>query len=182
MRLIVILGLFWLAVGGVTASFAQEAAPTNNSFMTNEIYLQLPPEDQQRLIEEAEYVYTYCMGREFFEQFHDCACIAATALEERLKDPDFGRSIVSVADDIADECPNIPGAAGYAYNKCTNTYAYSMSYGLEPYCSCYARKFARLYAEAPRSFMPYIRRLGQNAASACNREIEPNPFTAFNER
>lgn len=155
---------------------APPPAARSHPLYDNEIYLQLPREDQERLIEEATYLFDYCNKRENFAYLHDCACVAAKAMEVRLNDPESKKTIVAVGDDVADECPNGPGAAGYAYAQCESTYVNIMPYGLEEFCTCYANEFGRGYIKEPRSFKPHLRKLGVAALTECRKKDIPHPL------
>ncbi|GEM_PF-3235740 len=158
-------------------ALAPEPAPAEQSYIDDPIYKQLPPVDQEKLTEEAEYVFNYCSGRETFAYLHDCACIAAKSMQVRLNDPESKKGIVAIGDEVADACPNGPGAAGFGYDNCFKTYSNMMSYGVEDFCKCYANEFSKIYMKTPRSHMSYLRKVGVAATQIC-RKVEglPNPF------
>lgn len=153
-----------------------QPAAGNDPLIDNHIYKQLPPEDQEKLIEEATHLYNYCEERTTFAHLHDCRCVAAKAMEVRLNDPESKKTIIAVGDEVADQCPNGPGAAGYAYNQCVSLYTNIMAYGLDTFCTCYANAFGRRFIEAPGSYLPYLRKIGVAALAECRDQDIPNPF------
>jgi len=157
-------------------SQASRPGKKSGSFINDGIYNQLPPEDQERLIEEATYVYDYCMKSGSFSYLHDCGCIAAKSMEVRLNDPESSKTIIAIGDSVAKDCPNGPGAAGWAYEQCHDTYVNVMEYGVKEFCTCYANTFGTLYIENPGSYMTHIKDIGVAATMECSKGDIPNPF------
>ena len=149
--------------------------PEDKSALAQKIYAQLPREDQIKLIDESNEVLAYCKGRGFFAKFHDCECVAAKFIEERLVNPEMQRTNISVADQVADECPNVPGAAGYAYENCMRSYNHKMPIGLTTFCECYGSEFGKFYQENAASVMPNITRQATRAYKACDESGIASP-------
>lgn len=81
------------------------------------------------------------------------------------------KELISIADKVADQCPNKPGAADYGHKQCTGLYKRSLSNpdDLKAYCTCYADTFAAKYMEDPRAFIPNITGIGAASALECKR-------------
>lgn len=75
----------------------------------------------------------------------DCECSSSRYLEERIKaGPNASRAQLLL--EVNDECFNIPGAAGYAYDNCTKFGSTSYNGGMTPeqYCECTGSNYAIL--------------------------------------
>jgi len=160
----------------VHAQTREEIEAARKTRIANEVYSQLTPQEQERLVQETQEVYDYCNGRELFASLHDCRCVASNFFEERIVNPVVSNSIIGIADSVADNCPNIPGVAGYAYTQCYSSHASTIPYGIEDYCRCYANKFAELYEANPSSSLQYLSGLGANAMLQCDAEGLPTPL------
>ncbi len=154
----------------------EEKQTEETTSITNKIYNQLPPEDQERLINEANTVFEYCSNRQLFSQFHDCRCVASKFMDERIQNPDLKKRIIGVADKVASQCPNGPGTAGYGYKQCRKLYKRRMDVGLEDFCTCYANTFAALYKEDPRAFMPHITKISAASLVGCDKKGMTSPL------
>lgn len=142
-------------------------AESQSSFIRNEIYNKLPPEDQERMLEETAKVYEYCTRNGVYSSYFDCDCVAARFFDERLLYP--GKpNIIYMADQVAKECPNIPGVAGYAYTECMGSHVANMKLGQKEFCECYANRYAEIYKEDPRAFRPHMARVGTAAILQCD--------------
>ena len=86
--------------------------------------------------------------------------------------------LVAIADRVADQCPNKPGAADYGYQQCTKTYAYRLQNreDLKAFCTCYADTFAAMYMNDPRSQWPNITGIGAGAGLECTNKGYPSPL------
>lgn len=79
------------------------------------------------------------------------------------------QELITLADSIADQCPNGAGAAKYAFDSCISSYNHRLSEAARiPYCTCYGDTFASTYMEDPRSFMPRITKVATVAKSTCD--------------
>ena len=159
---------------------APEKQQAPEAVRADEVYAQLPPDIQKMLIEETDFVHTYCQGQDMFASFHDCECVAAKFLDRRVLDYDPGLDPVTIADRVADQCPNAPGVAGYGYNQCVGLYGWQMPVGLESFCTCYGNSFSELYMKDPRSVIPNITGIGSASLLRCSEKIEPNPLQLRN--
>ncbi len=141
-----------------------------------EIYKQLPPDEQERLIAEATEVHDYCNRQSMFANFHDCRCLSAEFWSERVINYDPNLNPITVADRLASKCPNEPGVAGYAYKRCNSYYAQAMRFGLEEFCTCYANTFAKLYMQDPRAHMPNVTNIASRSTLECSDKGLPSPM------
>lgn len=142
-----------------------------------EIYENLPEVDKMRLIDETQEVFDYCDRKDLFSSFHDCSCVASNFFEERiLAKPDPSLNIIAIADQVSSGCVNVPGVAGYAYDKCYASYTPVMKYGHEEFCTCYANEYARLYEKDPRAYVPNMAGIGANAIATCDAKGLPSPL------
>ncbi|MCB9989786.1 MAG: hypothetical protein H6867_00210 [Rhodospirillales bacterium] len=154
----------------------EQQAQDMGSKKADDVYNRLPPDIQAELMAEAEFVHNFCETQDMFSSLHDCRCVAAKFLDRRILDYNPLVDPLSLADQVAEECPNEAGAAGYGYKQCTGLYGWQMPYGLEEFCGCYGRHFAKLYMENPGSYMPKLTGIGSASALKCAKEIENNPL------
>lgn len=179
-----------------TRELAQsESEAQTTKFTGSERFPGLSTSDQQRLAGEAETVYGYCRDRTTFASFHDCRCVAGKFIDKRLEREEAQRiaaggsvstsrnELIGIADEVADQCPNKPGAADYGYTQCNGTYGtlsqiYRQPERLEPFCTCYANSFSDLYMRDPRSHWSNITGVGAGAAQECQAQgiLAPGPF------
>jgi hypothetical protein len=153
-----------------------EMDPAERSQRALEIYDSLPQEDKLGYLTEAERVYQYCEGRNPFSKFHDCQCIGARVFEEILLNPNPDIDAVAVGDRIAGDCPNIPGAAAFAYENCIGRIVTNMSYGQEAFCECYANEFAGFYETNTASNYSHFSNLGASAILTCDNKGLASPL------
>lgn len=167
-----------------------QAEAREEKFSDSNTYALLSHEEQKRFGGEAAYVYDYCKGRETFAYLHDCRCVAGKVIDARveqevklletpalvssmgprtLDNNEFRTRLISIGDDVADQCPSKPGAAAYAFKQCRELYAASMAEGLDEFCTCYADEFAGGYMREPRSYSPHLSKLGSAALEQCQR-------------
>lgn len=159
----------------ITAPETQMTDEETESAILNRIYQQLPLEDQERLIEETYQVEAYCNQKGLFSHLHDCQCVAAEFFEERIRQPELHLNIISLADNVADRCPNIPGVAGYAYNDCTSNFRNIIKSRLDDFCTCYANVYANVYKTDARSFFPRMGKVMSIAILECDAKGLPSP-------
>lgn len=178
LALALIAGLSALAgTAGAQGLGLEPEAAVDDSILAHDLYLKLPPDEQERLIEEATTVHDYCTGRELFASLYDCRCVAAKFLDERVLRYDPTESIIGIADQVAKSCPNEPGVAGYAYTQCNKIYQRKMSYGLEEFCKCYANTFTKLYMKNPHAHFSHLTSLGTASILECNKNKDiPSPL------
>jgi hypothetical protein len=104
-----------------------------------ENYSDIPPE----ALDEMQQFYEDCQANHMLSSHYECKCWSTRFLEERIRMGPI-KPALSVSLSIANECFNIPGAAGYALKKCqgygTATYDGGMS--PEEYCQCIANNYA----------------------------------------
>lgn len=183
-RFLIILILF-LIVAAVQpkTGFAQDdfllGAPRKDnpkSSAAEEVYRQLPPDEQLRLLDEMEFIYAECQKKKMFSGLHDCQCVAMAFLDERILNYDPLRTPASVANGVARQCPSEENAAGYAFTECQRTYRSQMPKGLEPFCTCYANTFARLYIKNPEAHISNLTGIGSSALLTCSDQHELNPL------
>lgn len=165
-------------------------------FADGQIFSQLSGEHLQRLQDEAVQVFAYCKEQNLFSALHDCGCIAERFVDERLVPEDedqpengFGgmtldlpgsstpRDITSIANDVAEHCPNKAGAANYAFNKCVGQYSFRLGTATEPFCVCYAEKYAEGYMREPRAHISHLTGIGSGALQACHDEGIESPLS-----
>lgn len=102
-------------------------------------YSEIPPE----ALAEMQQFYEDCEDDHILSKHYECKCWSARFLEERIRmGPITPRLNVSLS--IADECFNIPGAAGYALKKCERYGSFTYDGGMSPdeYCQCVANNYA----------------------------------------
>jgi hypothetical protein len=155
--------------------------------------------DQEAARPQAEAVFNYCMGRQYFAQLHDCRCVAghfidayyeriaaiegdpgkAQELAQLRGDPaDYSvqNSLVGIADNVADQCPFRPGSAKYQYDGCVGMYRNAYPDIFEEYCTCTATEFADVYMSRPVSDYGSLAGYGTQASIACTDRGVPSPF------
>lgn len=102
-------------------------------------YSDIPPE----ALAEMQRFYKDCNEDRLLSKHYECKCWSTRFLEERIR---MGPIVpqLNVALSIADECFNIPGAAGYALEKCRGYGSFTYDGGMSPdeYCQCVANNYA----------------------------------------
>ena len=148
-----------------------------DSRIAAKIYPLLTPEEQEILVMEAEKVYQFCIKEELFANFHDCQCLSARFFDVRIQNPDLNMDIINLASQFSHDCPNVPGAAGYAYNQCMTSYSPYMAYGAEAFCECYATKFGTYFEKNTNANISNLNGIGTAAILECNDEVDgPSPI------
>jgi hypothetical protein len=185
-----------------------DAAAQTVKFTGSTRFEQLPPQEQQRLGGEATTVYEYCRKKDTFNSLHDCRCVAGKFIDARVANEqaqktagsgqplrrqqkwapewekhqtakrDSTTDLIVIADRVADQCPNKPGAADYGYKQCTRMYAfrYSNRDDLETFCTCYADTYAAIYMNNPQSNVSTITGAGTGALTECTKKGLPSPM------
>lgn len=103
---------------------------------------------------------------------YDCECLASRYLERRIElGPDAPGNIVFM--DVQSECPNLPGAAGFAYTQCIGQPIsfFPEAHDPEKYCSCIGNAYAKLFARSGK--LPNSRAMVQmrtTAALSCTEQ------------
>ena len=154
----------------------QNMSPEEKARRAMQIYESLPEEDKISYINAAEQAYAYCEGRYPFSRFHDCRCIGTRVFEEVLLNPNPDISPITVGDMVADECPNVEGAAAFAYDNCISSIGHNMVYGREAFCECYANEFAGFYEGNVASNYGHFSQLGSSAILTCDAKGIPSPL------
>lgn len=134
---------------------------------TNPIFLALPPEMQEEILDEAIGFQVECNRKRTYATFHDCECLSLRYLEERLlRGPEA--SADSIEYHIAHECTNPASIAGFAYGRCFRLYqTTTRPDDLERTCECYANEFAQRYANRPRANNQHQVRIGVQSIQHC---------------
>ncbi len=142
--------------------------PNNADPMKSAIFLNLPPDLQDELLEKSQKFYVDCQGKGSYTQTHDCACLALRYLSARLERPDASDSSINVS--IMNECVDTAATAGYAYNKCKALYSTMYPENIEQLCECYGRRYAQSYARQPNVNAQYEINLGSDVILSCRRD------------
>lgn len=97
-------------------------------------------------LKEANGVYEECKGNFNMRTYHNCKCMAATFLQERVKQ---GRLVARdvVLTSLRSKCLNGTDTAGLAYNECMGNPIMVPGNISEPkkFCECYANEFGKTY-------------------------------------
>ena len=144
---------------------------TPQSTIGNPVFDRLPPELQQEILEEAETVHQKCSERYTFSRFHDCDCVAAKFVDARIEQGP-GLGAVYVAQNVAVQCPNKPGIAGFAWDQCQNV-AEHMPYGRDEFCTCFARQYVDEYMERPILKTPWLNTVMTRSLGKCDKGNGP---------
>ena len=136
------------------------------SAIGNPIFDQLPPEIQQEILEEAEMVHGLCSGRYTYSRFYDCDCVAAKFVDARIERGP-GKGPTYLAEEVAIECPNQPGIAGFAWDQCQSI-AENMPYGRNEYCTCFAKQYVTEYMERPVLKTPWLKSVMSKSLYKCD--------------
>jgi hypothetical protein len=133
------------------------------------VFDQLPPDMQNELMDEMEFVNTLCNGTLAYSKYHNCDCIAVKLLDRRLQDgPE--RSVNNLLPDVSKQCVNKPAIAGYHYKLCHDRlrpYGEKYAVRAEEICTCTANKVAELYAYSPATSLRYQISLVVRAQEEC---------------
>lgn len=103
----------------------------------------------EEAIEEAEIFLRQCESDYHRSMHYDCECQAMRFLEQKIiRGPDTNPRTVLL--DLYGVCPNKPGAAAYAFDKCMNQSPsfYPDDQDPESFCECAGNSYARLYARS----------------------------------
>lgn len=147
------------------------SAPTGNRGIA-------PTDIPEEVLAEMARVESDCSQNFFYSSFHDCRCIAVKFVDERMKrGPDVAHTTILTA--VTNECPNIPGAAGYIYASCSQYMDWTNPVE-DSYCRCTANRVAEKYGKAPRMNTRYIQRLRRDAMVECGRPGSAQPGAAIN--
>ena len=185
-----------------------DAAAQTVKFTGSTRFEQLPPQEKQRLGGEATTVYEYCRKKDVFNSLHDCRCVAGKFIDARVANEqaqktasigqppgvqqkwapewekhqtarrDTTTELITIADRVAHQCPNKPGAADYGYKQCIKNGVYQRRLpdrnDLNAFCTCYADTFAAMYMNDPRSEWPNITGIGAGAQLECSKKGYPS--------
>ncbi len=143
----------------------------------SDVFYALPPDLQQEILDETELVHSDCTKKLDYAKFHDCGCIAATFMDERLKrGPDAHQYII--LNEIGNGCVDEPGVAGASYDLCINQMVYISpatrgfrEAELKPFCECFARTMAARYAKSPFASYEYIGEMRGEVMMECRRSF-----------
>lgn len=184
-----------------------EDTELSRDYSNDERFQKLAHEERRKLEGEIDTVYEYCESKSLVNALHDCNCVAQAFALERIKPPEpvemncregdtqcmaieqsmsEGRirdrnskhTIIKMADDVVEQCPDKAGAADYAYEQCKGTYGSQLSEGndLETFCRCYAEEFAASYAKAPGAHTATLTRYTSSAIMSCTEKGLPSPL------
>lgn len=147
-----------------------EEKPTRQH-SAEKIFNQLPPEVQKQILDESHKVNQECKGYELYAQLHDCDCMGTRYFEERVFNPE--KYPETLKHELASECTNDAGVAGYANDQCMNTMVITIRPDkLEEYCKCYALQMAESYKNNPSADYGYLRALGSSSHSYCMKSMK----------
>jgi hypothetical protein len=152
------------------ADHTPESAPKGLLF--SPLFDSLPRDIQDEIMAEASTVEKDCEADMTYSFFHDCRCLGAKFIDERVNHPDTAKQTLTFR--MRKDCVNEPGIAGYSYNFCMTQFSYMMppAEGFtdakrDDYCKCYARTMAKRYAAAPNPTHSYINNMQITALNAC---------------
>ena len=142
---------------------------------SSEIFGSLPKDIQDEIIHESEVIYKDCENSELFNRMHDCECMAAKVMEERiLNGPD--RKTFSLKAKVQKSCIDVPAIAGYGFDRCQKQVRDYEPEIHDELCSCYANQLAKSYEKNSRSTLSYLARLGANAMVSCKKKLSIFPY------
>ena len=156
------------AVDNVILSSGRTTEATQGHGVDSPIFRALPPDVQKQILDETEQVQRDCEVKAFYAKWHDCRCIAAKFLDERLeRGPDADQAMMLV--ELGSKCVDEAGVAGYSYNECMNIGGNSSNpVDNDNYCTCYANKMAAIYRDNPATTISDITHLSIAAYGQCS--------------
>ena len=129
-------------------------------------------QDEEEMIEEAEYVQGLCFQNSYANKIFDCECVAATFLQKR---EEMGG--IMPQEEITQEiyrgglgsCANSVQMAGDMYQDCQNYVRTFREYAPDndEFCECAANDFAENFARQPFLRTSYIENLRVRAFVDC---------------
>lgn len=174
--LLLIAGCFLLLAAG--SAHAQQPLPESSPPQEDnsdkwerarEIFANLPDDIQQELEAEAQLAYQECTYQTNFSRYHDCECIGAYYLDERvLQGPEENKA--TILSTVQKECVNEAGVAGQNYSQCMMMNTQIMPTGglsMEEYCTCYANEMAKAYKENPKMDTRYLKGMMVEVSGRC---------------
>lgn len=86
--------------------------------------------------------------------------------------------LIAIADEVAHQCPNKPGAARFAFKKCMDMYQIKMDSDaeLKTFCNCYTEEFVQRFMQEPGAGLALVTTQGRLSAEACKKKGMPSPF------
>ncbi len=135
---------------------------------TMDLLLSLSPEMQKELLDEAQHAHDSCAQIKLYSHFHDCECIAATFLDERMK-VGMEMPYENVVSRINSQCVNAPGIAGHSYDVCYDVSVLKAisDKRLDEMCRCFAKRITDLYVKDPVPKSTYIHYMHREALEYC---------------
>jgi hypothetical protein len=136
-----------------------------------------PKDIPEILLTEMKEIERNCTNNHFYSSFHDCKCITVKFLDARLKsDPDVPKE--RIFNDVAGQCPDEAGIAGYIYKSCA-AYMDTVRKDYVSFCTCTANDVAKAYTRTPVMNLRYIEMLRRNAFTNCGIANNPDYVSPY---
>jgi len=136
----------------------------------DEIFLTLPYDVQNLILEETYKVNAECHNYSIYSQFHDCECMGSHFFEERVFNPEASKD--TLVGKISGECASIPGVAGYGFNQCLASMRFILvKQRIDDFCTCFANALAENYKINPEPDFANLRALSTRANRTCLTDV-----------
>jgi hypothetical protein len=144
---------------------APEQAPPD----PQEIFVQLPLEIQNEIIDESIQVQEFCEAHPSYPTMYDCSCIALKFIDTRILEGPGQSNPVKVAQRHAASCKDAAISISRGFQLCANVTG-SMQYGQGEYCECFARRYAIVFSNIESTSTRAERGAVLQALSYCDKE------------